>query len=103
MFLFNTNNSLCNYADGNILYPINEALKAVNANLEANLQSWINGFIEIEWLENQENVIACWTLTTTNWLKKIINGAEIACKDNEKIQASLSIKNLGFDAYMKPH
>lgn len=34
--------------------------------------------------------------------KKILNDAEIACKDNEKIQASLSIKSLGFDAYMKP-
>lgn len=34
--------------------------------------------------------------------KKILNDAEIACKDNEKIQASLSIKSLGFDVYMKP-
>ena len=30
-----------------------------------------------------------------------INDAKIACEDNEKIQASLSIKNLGFDVYMK--
>ena len=66
------------------------------------MQSWINGFIEIEWLENQENVIACRTLITTNGLKKILNDAEIACEDNEKIQASLSIKNLGFDVYMEP-
>ena len=34
--------------------------------------------------------------------KKILYNAEIVCKDNEKIQASLSIKSLGFDVYMKP-
>ena len=66
MFLFITNDNLCNYADDNILYPINEALKIVKANLQVNFQSWINGFIEIEWLKNQENVIACRTLTTTS-------------------------------------
>ena len=34
--------------------------------------------------------------------KKILNDTEIACKDNETIQASLSIKSVGFDVYMKP-
>ena len=33
MFLFITNDNLCNYADDKILYPINEASKIVKANL----------------------------------------------------------------------
>ena len=61
LFLFVSNASLSNYADGNTLYTFGDNLKKIKDNLRNSFDVVINRFTKIMWCLMQENVISCFS------------------------------------------